>query len=109
MKPLKSVGIADVGDAYVHSGFLFAYNVVADKVLSIVKSQLAEYPGYSVVVTGEVHSYTLSTQTSHDYSGHSLGGSVGSLAALSIRAAHPSVPIKLYTYGKLHRVLPVYQ
>lgn len=85
MTPLKSTGIAAVGDAYVHTGFLFAYNVVANDVLSIVKGQVAAYPGYTVVVTG-----------------HSLGGSVASIASLSIRAALPSVPIKLYTYGKCH-------
>ncbi|KAG5640606.1 hypothetical protein DXG03_007951 [Asterophora parasitica] len=84
MTPLRSVGITNVGDAYVHTGFLFAYNVVANDVLSIVKGQVSAYPGYTVVVTG-----------------HSLGGSTASLAALSIRAALPSVPIKLYTYGTL--------
>ncbi|RDB16774.1 putative feruloyl esterase A [Hypsizygus marmoreus] len=83
MTPLKSTGITAVGDSYVHSGFLFAYNVVATDVLRIVKSQVAANPGYTVVVTG-----------------HSLGGSVASIAALSIRAALPSVPIKLYTYGQ---------
>ncbi|KAF5386020.1 hypothetical protein D9615_002529 [Tricholomella constricta] len=83
MSPLKSTGISNVGDAYVHTGFQYAYNVVANEVLAAVKGQLAAYPGYSVVTTG-----------------HSLGGSVASIAALSIRAAHPSVPLKLYTYGK---------
>ncbi|KAF9461268.1 Alpha/Beta hydrolase protein [Collybia nuda] len=83
MRPLKSTGVTGVGDAYVHSGFLFAYNVVSSDVLGIVRSQLATYPGYSIVITG-----------------HSLGGSVASIAALSIQAAHPSISIKLYTYGK---------
>ncbi|KAG5653046.1 hypothetical protein H0H81_002563 [Sphagnurus paluster] len=82
LTPLKSTGINAVGDAHVHSGFLFAYNIVANDVLSIVKGQVAAYPNYSLVVTG-----------------HSLGGATASIAALSIRAAHPSLPIKLYTYG----------
>ncbi|KAF8644797.1 hypothetical protein AX16_008259 [Volvariella volvacea WC 439] len=83
MKPLRTTGVTDVGDAYVHTGFLNAYNVVADEVLRIVRSQLSSRPGYTVISTG-----------------HSLGGSVASLAALSIRAAHPNVPLKLYTYGQ---------
>jgi len=85
MTPLQSKGLnaTVVGDAKVHTGFLGAYNVVADTTLSTVKSQLALYPAYAVVVTG-----------------HSLGGAVASLAAISIKAANPSAPLKLYTYGQ---------
>ncbi|KAF8160627.1 Alpha/Beta hydrolase protein [Crassisporium funariophilum] len=83
MKPLQTIGVTNVGDSYVHTGFLFAYNVVASTVLSAVKSQLASYPSYKVVVTG-----------------HSLGGAVASLAAISIKSAHANVPVKLYTYGQ---------
>ncbi|EDR11939.1 uncharacterized protein LACBIDRAFT_324227 [Laccaria bicolor S238N-H82] len=84
MSPLKSQGLTNVGDAYVHTGFLHAYNVVAADVLATVKKQLASYPTYRVVATG-----------------HSLGGSVASVAALTVRAAHPNVPLELYTYGQL--------
>lgn len=52
LRPLKSQGLTDVGDAHVHSGFLFAYNAVVGDVLSSVKSQVASYPGYTVVSTG---------------------------------------------------------
>lgn len=33
--------------------------------------------------------------------GHSLGGSVAAVAALTVRAAHPNAPLELYTYGQL--------
>ncbi|KAG5636517.1 hypothetical protein H0H81_007743 [Sphagnurus paluster] len=52
LTPLKSAGITDVGSARVHTGFLFAYNVVANDVLNLVKGQLTAHPDYSLVVTG---------------------------------------------------------
>ncbi|KAF8644785.1 hypothetical protein AX16_008247 [Volvariella volvacea WC 439] len=82
-KPLRAPGISNVGDAYVHTGFLNAYNLVAEQVLDLVKSELSSKPGYTVVSTG-----------------HSLGGAIASLAALSIRGTHPNVPLKLYTFGQ---------
>jgi hypothetical protein len=38
----------------VHSGFLAAYNDVADIVLSTVKAQAAKFPSYDIVITGEI-------------------------------------------------------
>lgn len=82
MKPLQSTGLTNVGSAYVHTGFLYAYNVVASTVLKTVKAQAAAYPSYTIVVTG-----------------HSLGGAVASLAAISIKSALPNSSLKLYTFG----------
>ncbi|KAJ7664523.1 Alpha/Beta hydrolase protein [Mycena polygramma] len=79
--PFESPGISE--PVRVHRGFLAAYNDVVDEVLAIVKQQLEDFPSYSVVVTG-----------------HSLGGAVASLAAPSIKTAHPQVPLKLYTFGQ---------
>ncbi|KAJ6517379.1 Alpha/Beta hydrolase protein [Mycena vitilis] len=78
--PFESRGIAK--KVRVHRGFLAAYNDVVDEVLAIVKKQLEDFPSYSIVVTG-----------------HSLGGAVASLAAPSIKTAHPEVPLKLYTFA----------
>ncbi|KAF5338462.1 hypothetical protein D9611_013235 [Ephemerocybe angulata] len=83
MSPLQSPGITGVGDSYVHTGFLNAYNVVANDVVAAVKSQLASKPSYTVVVTG-----------------HSLGAAVAALAALGLKSALPSANLKLYTYGQ---------
>ena len=43
MSPLKSQGLTDVGDAYVYTGFLHTYSVVAADVLATVKKQLASF------------------------------------------------------------------
>jgi hypothetical protein len=53
-KPLRSQGITDVGDAYVHSGFLDSFNAVAADVLKIVHTQVKAHPDYTLVVTGEI-------------------------------------------------------
>jgi len=52
--PFQSPGVdIDVGDAYVHFGFLTAYNSVASNIISVVKKQLEIHPGYSIVSTGK--------------------------------------------------------
>jgi pimeloyl-ACP methyl ester carboxylesterase len=89
MSPLKTTGVVDVGYSYVHSGFLLAYNVVAPTVLRTIYAQVAAYPSYKIVVAG-----------------HSLGGAIASIAALSIKAALPNTPLKLYTYGGLTSSMP---
>jgi hypothetical protein len=50
--PFESPGVSDVGDAYVHLGFLTAYNSVASTVISAVKAQLEIHPCYTIVSTG---------------------------------------------------------
>ncbi|KAK7055982.1 Alpha/beta-hydrolase [Favolaschia claudopus] len=79
--PFTSPGIAQSFN--VHAGFLAAYNDVANVVLSTVKSQASKFPSYSVVVTG-----------------HSLGGALAALGAVSIKTALPQVSMKLYTFGQ---------
>ncbi|KAJ7623873.1 alpha/beta-hydrolase [Mycena polygramma] len=81
LTPFVSPGISKSFE--VHSGFLDAYNDVADTVLSTVKAQVAKFPAYTVVVTG-----------------HSLGGALASLGATSIKTAIPTASMKLYTFGQ---------
>ena len=71
-----------MGDAKVHLGFLDAYNAVALDVLRIVQDQLVAHPSYRIIITG-----------------HSLGGAVAALGAISIKSALPGVPLKLFTFG----------
>ncbi|KIJ41480.1 hypothetical protein M422DRAFT_255385 [Sphaerobolus stellatus SS14] len=80
---LASPGVSPPSGTSVHSGFLLAYNSVADLIISTVKSQLQAHPGYNLVT-----------------SGHSLGGALSSLAAVSLKNNFPSSQVTMYTYGK---------
>ncbi|EIM86754.1 alpha/beta-hydrolase [Stereum hirsutum FP-91666 SS1] len=66
-----------------HTGFLNAWNAVVDTVLSEVTSQLSDNPGYAIVT-----------------SGHSLGGALSSLAAITLQQNFPSSIVRMYTYGQ---------
>jgi hypothetical protein len=58
--PFESPGVSDVGDAYVHMGFLTAYNAVASNVISVVERELEIHPGYSIVSTGQLFCFVRS-------------------------------------------------
>ncbi|KAJ6468240.1 Alpha/Beta hydrolase protein, partial [Mycena sanguinolenta] len=52
-------------------------------VIALVKTQLDQNPDYTVVSTG-----------------HSLGGSLAGLWAVSLKSNSPDTPMRLYTYGQ---------
>ncbi|KAJ7623871.1 alpha/beta-hydrolase [Mycena polygramma] len=81
LTPFVSLGVHKPFN--VHSGFLAAYNDVAEVILTTVKAQLAKFPKYNVVITG-----------------HSLGGALASLCASSLKPMLPGVAMKLYTFGQ---------
>ncbi|KAK2602506.1 hypothetical protein N8I77_009033 [Diaporthe amygdali] len=64
----------------VHSGFKIAWESISEYTLAFVKTAMEAYPGYTLVVTG-----------------HSLGGAVGTLAAIEFR--NMGYACDLYTYG----------
>lgn len=82
LAPLVSRGVED-NVACVHAGFLISYNSVRSVVLDAVREQLEAFPGYVVVLTG-----------------HSLGGALASLAALSVKSNFPRVAARLFTFGQ---------
>lgn len=80
--PLVTPGVAAPSGTCVHSGFLLAWNSIAVQVIAVVSRQLKSYPGFSIVT-----------------SGHSLGGSLSSLAALSLKHNFPDSEVRTYSYG----------
>ncbi|KAJ2934195.1 hypothetical protein H1R20_g2933, partial [Candolleomyces eurysporus] len=83
LTPLVVRGVIEKEPARVHSGFLNAWNAVATSTIKAIRDELAQHPGYSIVV-----------------SGHSLGGALASLAGISLKRAFPSVPLRVFTYGQ---------
>ncbi|KAJ7852547.1 Alpha/Beta hydrolase protein [Mycena leptocephala] len=81
--PFKLPGIIDHQEMLVHTGFLSAYKDVAHDVIATVTKELDRFPGHRIVVTG-----------------HSLGGAIASIAALSLKIAIPRAALKLYTFGQ---------
>jgi len=79
-----SPGVSAPVGALVHAGFLTAYNSIASSVITAVRTQLA----------GPAAGYSLRT------AGHSLGGALSSLAAVSLKSNFPGSPIQMYTYGQ---------
>lgn len=83
MVPCVSSGVPYPTASMCHFGFLYAYNSVASTVISLVSAQVAKYPKYSVTVTG-----------------HSLGASLASLAALSMKYNFKNNSVVMYNYGQ---------
>ncbi|KIJ68022.1 hypothetical protein HYDPIDRAFT_107601 [Hydnomerulius pinastri MD-312] len=69
--------------ARVHAGFLVAYQSVAQTMLDALGPQLRAYPSYNVILCG-----------------HSLGGSIASIASIAIQHTFPGKAISLYTFGQ---------
>ncbi|KAJ2934112.1 hypothetical protein H1R20_g2991, partial [Candolleomyces eurysporus] len=80
--PLVAPGVKVLSEVRVHAGFLAAWDSVALQVLTVLLAQHKIYPDYSFVTTG-----------------HSLGGAVALLAALSLKGTFPSSEVRTYSYG----------
>ncbi|KAI0047903.1 alpha/beta-hydrolase [Auriscalpium vulgare] len=85
LAPLSSHGVPPetAASSSVHAGFMIAYNSVSRTVISAVREELDVYPDYTVIVTG-----------------HSMGGSLASIASLSLKVNLPEANVRLFTYGQ---------
>ncbi|PFH46768.1 hypothetical protein AMATHDRAFT_77517 [Amanita thiersii Skay4041] len=66
----------------VHSGFLLDWNSVALEVATIVRQQVDSHPDYAIATVG-----------------HSLGGSLATLAAVTLKLKLPGSKVRTYSYG----------
>ncbi|TEB31533.1 alpha/beta-hydrolase [Coprinellus micaceus] len=80
--PLVAPGAKTASGVRVHSGFLTAWDSVVLQVLTVVEVQKKLHPDYSIVTTG-----------------HSLGGSIALLAALTLKGTFSSTEVRAYSYG----------
>ncbi|TFK34599.1 Alpha/Beta hydrolase protein [Crucibulum laeve] len=80
--PLICPGVHLPHGAKVHSGFLLNWDSVALQVIEIVSLQLKKHPGFSIVTTG-----------------HSLGGSLALLAAVTLQQNFPDSKVRTFSYG----------
>jgi hypothetical protein len=79
--PLQSQGVSGCDGCLVHKGFLSAWNSVAAETISAVQAEMATDPNSRVIITG-----------------HSLGGSLASLATVSMLGS--GMNVTTYTYGQ---------
>ncbi|KAF5379658.1 hypothetical protein D9615_005772 [Tricholomella constricta] len=80
--PLITPGVSAPPGTKVHTGFLVAWNSIVVQVLAIVTQQLKAHFGYSLVTVG-----------------HSLGGALATLAAVTLKQNFPETEIRTYSYG----------
>ncbi|KAK7461704.1 hypothetical protein VKT23_008130 [Stygiomarasmius scandens] len=88
MVPFLAPGVNAPHGTKVHSGFLAGWDSVAPSVLSILTAQLALHPDTQQIITV----------------GHSLGGAISTLAAMSLLIKHRKDitgrrEVKNYSYG----------
>ncbi|KAJ3759648.1 alpha/beta-hydrolase [Lentinula raphanica] len=81
--PLVSPGVSVPQGVRVHAGFLAAWNTVSVQVLAILTEQLLLHAEIQAIVT----------------CGHSLGGSLATLSAISAKQHFSQCRVSTYSYG----------
>jgi hypothetical protein len=77
-----ALGAAAPAGVKMHWGFMNAWRSVIKSTMVELEKELTAFPAYDIVVTG-----------------HSLGGAMASLSALSIQLAYTKKQVRVYTYG----------
>ncbi|KAJ6477524.1 alpha/beta-hydrolase [Mycena sanguinolenta] len=84
--PFLTPGVSLPPNARVHAGFLAAWNTVALQITATLATQRQLHPGHRLVIVG-----------------HSMGGALATLAAVSLLQLFPASPImdqtRIYSYG----------
>eukprot|EP00127_Corallochytrium_limacisporum_P005378 Clim_evm54s203 gene=Clim_evmTU54s203 len=78
----KASLFTDPTKGYVHEGFFNAWMALKKDVMAMAEKLQAENPGQPLYVTG-----------------HSLGGALATLCAMSLALEMPNVPLVVYTFG----------
>ncbi|KAF8903727.1 Alpha/Beta hydrolase protein [Gymnopilus junonius] len=82
LAPFIAPGVKLPGGAKVHSGFLLSWDALSVQAILVVGNELEKHPEYSIVTTG-----------------HSLGGSIALLAAVTLQQNFKTTRTRTYSYG----------
>ena len=72
-------------------------------VVHVVRDELRAFPNYTVVIAGSHTLYSAPASWIMNGVGHSLGGALASIGALSVKSNLPSAAVRLFTYGVLSK------
>jgi hypothetical protein len=63
LSPLRGPGLPKDTDAHVHTGFLYAFRSVGDRVLDVLREQFEKCSHYDVAVSGKPSYFSQYTRT----------------------------------------------
>ncbi|KAG1765379.1 Alpha/Beta hydrolase protein [Suillus placidus] len=105
LSPLRGPGLPRDTDAHVHTGFLYAFRSVGERVLNVLREQFDKFPQHDVAVSGKPRCHSLGVRriVSLRHTTYVIvleQGAIACIAALSIRNSFPDVGLRLFTFGQ---------